>query len=141
VANRTASTPALLAEIRRRAAEGARFALLVPPEHGSDVHDWTQDEAADLVTEACREEVERVDCGADAAATIRQLVEDRHYDAIVLSTASEHHARWLHHDLPHRIQHLGVHVTVIPPEPNSWKPIEGFPPEWGPHVIHGPGAY
>src|SRR5215218_8875075 len=36
----------------------------------------------------------------------------------VTSTTS----RWLHHDLPKRIQELPVQVTVIPPEPNSWKP-------------------
>ena len=34
----------------------------------------------------------------------------------------EHHVRRLHHDLPKRIQELPVQVTVIPPEPNSWKP-------------------
>ena len=140
VANRTASTPALLAELGRRAGEGSRFALLVPPERGRDVHDWTPDEAKRLVERACRGDVERVECGEDAGATIRRLVEERHYDDIVVSTAPEHHARWLHHDLPHRIQHLGVRVTVIPPEP-GWGPIDGFPPEWMPRAVGGLGAY
>jgi hypothetical protein len=61
VANRTASTPALLAEIKRRAGSGERFALLVPPEKGSDVHDWTLEDATALVEKACGSEVECVD--------------------------------------------------------------------------------
>jgi hypothetical protein len=98
VANRTASTPALLEEVRRRSGAGARFDLMVPPERG-DLHDWTLDEAKQMIEKACRDEVECVETGHDA-----------------------------------------VQVTVIPPEPNSWKPIE-FPPEWGPHAVGGLGAY
>jgi hypothetical protein len=141
VANRTASLPALLEEVKRRAKAGARFALMVPPERGKDVHDWTHEEAAELVGEACRDDVELVEPGTDAAATIKQLVEEGRYDDIIVSTAEEHHVRWLHHDLPERIQHLGVRVLVIPPEPDAWKPIEGWPEQWAPHPVSGPGAY
>lgn len=140
VANRTASTPAMLDEVRRRSGAGARFDLMVPPERG-DLHDWTPDEAKQMLEEAWHGDVECIEAGDDAGATIRRLVDEARYDYILVSTAPEHHVRWLHHDLPKRIQELPVQVTVIPPEPHSWKPIEGFPPEWGPHPVGGPGAY
>jgi hypothetical protein len=140
VANRTASTPVLLAEVKRRAAGGATFALLIPAERGEHV-DWTPDDACRLLGEACGSEIERVDAGEDAGATIRDLIEEGRYAEILVSTAPEHHVRWRHHDLPHKVQHFGVPVMVIPPEPNSWAPIEGFPPEWSPHAVGGPGAY
>src|SRR4051812_35327725 len=99
VANRTASTPALLAEVGRRAASGERFALLVPPEKGSDVHDWTPEDATRLVEQACKSDVESIDCGSDAGAAIKELVDEERFAGIILSSAPEHHARWLHHDL------------------------------------------
>jgi hypothetical protein len=135
-----ASTSALLTEIKRRAGAGARFALMVPAESGKDA-DWTLDEAARLVGQACHSDVERVDCGADAAATITQLVEEGRYADILLSTAHEHHHRWLHRDLPHTVEKLGVAVTVIPPEPDKWEPIEGWPPQYSPHAVESFGAY
>jgi hypothetical protein len=49
-----------------------------------------------------------------------------------------HLERWRRHDLARRIGHLGVLVTVIPPEPERWGPIDGFPPEWVP--AESPGA-
>jgi hypothetical protein len=140
VANRTASTPALLTEIKRRAGAGASVALMVPSESGEG-GDWTPEEAARLVRQACHSDVERVDCGADAAATIKQLVEEGRYDAILLSTGHEHHHRWLHHDLPTTVEALDVDVTLIPPEPDKWEPIEGWPPQYSPHAIDSFGAY
>jgi hypothetical protein len=140
VANRTASTPALLTEIKRRAGAGTRFALMVPPESGTGT-DWTPDEAARLVGEACHSDLELVDSGDDAAATIKQDVEQGRYADILLSTAHEHHHRWLHHDLHHTVEKLGVAVTVIPPEPDKWEPIEGWPPQYSPHAVDSFGAY
>ena len=65
VANRTASTPAMLAEVHRR-RETCSFGVMVPPEAESD---WSAD--------------------------------DRH-------------------GLTDRVQHLGVAVTLIPPELGQW---------------------
>ncbi len=48
VANRTGSTPALLAEVHRRAGT-ARFGLMIPPEAE---HDWTLEDALRLVGRA-----------------------------------------------------------------------------------------
>ena len=142
VANRTASTPALLKELERRAAAGGTtFTLLIPPEKHADAHDWTQEDAVQMVGKACGGPVDCVDAGEDAGATIKRLVEERHVDAIVLSTEREHHTRWLHHDLPHRVEHLGVEVTVITPEAGWIGPMEDFPPEWSKHAVGAPGAY
>ena len=115
---------------------------MIPPEKGADHQDWTQEDAVEMVGGACGGPVDCVDAGEDAGATIKRLVEERHYDAILVSTAREHHARWLHHDIPHKVKHIGVDVLVIPPEPDHLgKPIEGFPDEWTPHAVGGPGAY
>jgi hypothetical protein len=92
VANRTASTPAMVAEVKRRAG-ACRFGLMVPPEAK---HDWSAEDALRLVGRA---------------------------------------ARWHHHKLPDRIQHLGVPVTVFPPNPDNWRPVHGFPPEWAPAAV------
>jgi hypothetical protein len=131
VANRTESAPQLLEEVGRRARLGCRVALMVPPERHPDAPDWTPEMAHDLMTRAAfGRPVTLVACGDDAAATIGALVERGECDSILLSTAREHHARWHRHDLPKRIEALGVPVTVIPPDPTGWSYSHGFPPEW-----------
>ena len=139
VANRTASTPALLAEIDRRRPTAAGFGLMIPPEANDKGGDWTEEDALRLVGRAAKSEVAAVEPGSDAAVTVHDLVADGTYTEIILSTVPEHHARWHHHKLPDRIQHLGVPVTVIPPEPDKWGPVAGFPDDWAPHAV-SPGA-
>ena len=78
VANRTESTPRLLEEIERRARDGCEIKLIVPPERHPDAPDWTPEDALELVERAANgRPVGLVDCGADAAATIGELVEQR----------------------------------------------------------------
>jgi hypothetical protein len=131
VANRTASTPALLAEVHRR-RETCRFGLMVPPEAESD---WSADDAARLVGRAAEQEVAAVEPGPNAAATIHDLVETGTYEEVILSTVPEHHHLWHRHGLTDRVQELGVRVTVIPPETANWAPVEGFPDDWTPKAI------
>ena len=119
VANRTASTPALLDEVSRRAASNARFTVLVPPEKGAGAVDWSADTAAEMVERAAGSEVARLDPGADALDTIHREMSEGNFDELIVSTAPEHLARWVHHDLPHRLRHLGIPVHVIPPEPDK----------------------
>jgi hypothetical protein len=135
VANRTASTPAMLAEVERRAKEGASFVLLIPPEGGHHAPDWTPADASRLLGRAAGRPVECIDAGEDAVATIHRMTEAEEVDALLVSTVAEHHARWFHHDLPHRVEQLGVPVTLIPPEPSKWGPVEGFPPDWVPSAV------
>jgi hypothetical protein len=139
VANRTASTPALLKQVEQRAHAGARFSLLIPPDTRHDTPDWSSEDAVALLERSCHDSVDTVDCGANAADTIHRVVAAGEYDQVIVSTLEEHHHLWFHHDLPARLTDLGIPVTVIPPEPQKWGPIEGFPPDWVPHAASPSG--
>jgi len=131
VANRTASAPQLLEEVKQRAPSCGQIALMVPPERHPDAPDWTPEDAQRLVGRAAGDQpVTLVDYGDDAAATIGALVERGECDEILLSTPPEHHEHWHRHTLPKRIQALGIPVTVIPPDPSGWASSHGFPTEW-----------
>jgi hypothetical protein len=138
VANSTASTPALLAEVQRRAKAGARFTLMIPPV-SDDQSDWTAEDARLLLGRACGAGVECIDAGPNPADTIHRAVAGGDCGEVIVSTRPEHHVLWFHHDLPARLSDLSVPVTVIPPEPDSWGPIEGFPPDWVPHAASPSG--
>jgi hypothetical protein len=118
VANRTASTHVLLDEVKRRAASGAEFTVLVPPEKGH-ADDWSEELAGELLGRAAGGSVARLDPGPDALDTIQAQIDQGNFDELLVSTAPQHLARWVHHDLPHRLLHLGTPVTVIPPEPDA----------------------
>ena len=116
VANRTESAPRLLKEVERRARDGCDFDLVVPPERHPDAPDWTAEEALALVERAAKgRSVRLVDCGADAAATIGDLVRQGECVEILLSTPPEHHPHWHRH---------------IPPDPTGWSYAHGFPEDW-----------
>ena len=119
VANRTGSTPDLLDEIGRR-RHTSRFTLVVPPPHGDGAaEDWTVEEAGELLHRSCLSDVEVLDPGADVFDTIHAAVGDGDFDAIIVCTREEHLRRLMHHDLVHRLRHLGLPVVVIPPEPGG----------------------
>jgi hypothetical protein len=132
VANRTASTPAMLAEVHRR-RETSRFGLMVPPEAQFD---WSLDDARRLVGRAAEQEIATVEPGPNAATTIHDLVDRGDYQEIIVSTVPEHHHLWHRHGLTDRVQTLGIPVTVIPPELNAWGPVEGFPQGWTPKEVN-----
>ena len=130
VANRTPSTPALLAEVGARARAGADFTVLIPPEK-TEHPDWTQEEAVRLLTGAAKRDVECLEAGPDPLDTIHGAVGKGEFDEIIVCTVPEHLARWVHHDLPHRLVHLGLPVCVIPPDrdvPDDLR--EGLPSGW-----------
>jgi hypothetical protein len=137
VANRTASTPALLAEVGARARAGARFTVLIPPEK-TDHPDWTYEEATRLLGRAADQDVDCLDAGPDALDTIHGAVDQGDFDEIIVCTVHEHLARWVHHDLPHRLEHLGLPVCVIPPDrdvPDDLR--EGLPTGWSYPTVSG----
>ena len=118
IANRTASTPMMLDEVAERARAGASFTLLIPPEHGHH-DDWSREDALELMKRAAGGEVASLDPGDDALDTVHRAVSDGQFDELIVCTAPTHLARWVHHDLPHRLQHLGLPVLVIPPDRKS----------------------
>ena len=117
VANRTAATPALLAEAARRAAEGGyRFTLLVPrPFWDADTEEAaiTLELAVPLLDEAAGSHVEGLIGAEDPYHAVAEAVEAGDYDEIIISTLPARISHWLHIDLPARVRRLGLPVTVI----------------------------
>ena len=117
VAHRTAATPLLLAEVRRRAHAGrCRITLLVPRPY------WEPDtEEAELVVElaipllesAAGQRVDYVIGDSDPVEAVRHLLAKTHVDEVIVSTLPQRVSHWLHRDVPSRLEALGLPVTVI----------------------------
>jgi hypothetical protein len=118
IANLTASTPKLLEEVTRRDLAGSRqFLLLIPPVPEHTHPDWTPEAALGLLNRAApHAQVQNLAAGADAMATLKRTVRERKVDEVIVSTVPVRLARWLRRDLPHRVEKLGLPVTVIPCE-------------------------
>jgi hypothetical protein len=128
VAHKTAATPALIEAVRERAARGpAVFTLLVPPispgiHRVTDPEDHRADEdakamlelACPLLSEAAGHEV-RGRIGSDPAplTSIEDAIHLEGYDEIIISTLPARVSRWLHLDLPHKLNGLGLPVTTV----------------------------
>jgi hypothetical protein len=126
VANRTAATPALLAAVRDRAAQGpARFTLLIPnTAHGLhrvvDPEDQEQTEAAQtlelalpLLEEAAGGHVEGLVGDPEPLAAIQDAIHLHGFDEIILSTLPKRVSKWLKLDLPSKAAGLGLPVTTV----------------------------
>ena len=117
VANRTAATPALLDEVRRRGSEGpCRFTLLVPrPFWDADTEESaiTLELAIPLLEDAAGGRVEGLVGAEDPFQAVTDALEAEPYDEIIISTLPARVSHWLHLDLPARVSRLGLPVTVI----------------------------
>jgi hypothetical protein len=117
VAHRTAATPQLLEQVRRRVAEGpCRFALLVPrPLWDPDTEEsaLTLELAIPLLEEAAGGRVEGIVGDTDPFHAVAGVLERDRYDEVIISTLPARVSHWLHIDLPARVQRLGVPVTVV----------------------------
>ena len=117
VANRTAATPALLAEVRRRAAEGpCHFTLVVPRafwDADTEESAITLELAIPLLEDAAGGRVEGLVGAEDPFLAITAALEAAPYDEIIVSTLPARVSHWLHIDLPARVQRLGLPVTVV----------------------------
>jgi hypothetical protein len=117
VANRTAATPALIDEVRRRASEApCRFALLVPRafwDPDTEESAITLELAIPLLDEAAGSHVEGLIGDSDPLVAVTGALENGDYDEIIISTLPARVSHWLHLDLPARVQRLGLPVTVI----------------------------
>jgi hypothetical protein len=115
VANRTATTPALLQEVERRARERATtFTLLIPDPPRSDHADWSPDVALALLERAAGGRVAMLRGGGEEPfEVVSRVVDEGDYDEIIISTLPPRFSRWLKRDLPRRVEELGLPVSVL----------------------------
>jgi hypothetical protein len=118
VAHRTAATPRLMDEVRRRAQAGpCRVTLLVPRPY------WDPDtEEAELVVELAVPLLEDAAGGHvdavigdsdDPTEAVRTFIAAQPVDEIIVSTLPQRVSHWLKRDVPSRLQALGLPVTVV----------------------------
>jgi hypothetical protein len=117
VAHRTAATPLLLNAVRARAARSpCTFTLLVPrPYWNPDTEEAevTLELAIPLLEEAVGAHVRGVIGDTDPFVAVREAVTSLGIDEIIISTLPARVSRWLRRDLPHRVEELGLPVTVV----------------------------
>lgn len=120
VAHRTAASPKLLAAVTERAASGpCRFTLLVPrPYWDPDTEEAaiTLELAIPLLDAAAGSHVQGIVGATDPYEAVRQTLEREKYDEVIVSTLPARVSRWLHLDLAHRIERLGMPVRVVTAE-------------------------
>jgi hypothetical protein len=123
VAHRTAATPRLLAEVRRRAQESAcRVTLLVPRPYwdpDTEEAELVIELAVPLLEEAAGGHVEAVVGDDDPVAAVREFLSTNAVDEIILSTLPQRVSHWLRRDVPSRLRTIGVPVTVVTAEQSA----------------------
>jgi len=117
VAHRTAATPRLLDEIRARSRRSAcEFTLLVPRPYWDPETEQaaaTLELAIPLLDDAAGAHVKGIIGDTDPFAAVEQAVERGGFEEVIISTLPARVSHWLRRDLPHRVQALGLPVTVI----------------------------
>ena len=125
VANQTAGGPELKREVRRRITEGqCVFRLVVPATPPSEHATWEEGEAREIARRRMESAVtEMRQMGADITGmvgdaspvlAINDALIEQPSDEIILSTLPPGLSRWLHRDLPHRVeQRFQLPVTTV----------------------------
>jgi hypothetical protein len=126
VANQTLGGTRLEEAVRERLADGpSRFHVLVPATVPQDHAVWTEGEARALAQQRLDAAMDRFrSMGAEVEGevgdenpllAIADVVREREFDEIILSTLPPGVSRWLRQDLPHRAERqfdLPVHHVV-----------------------------
>jgi hypothetical protein len=128
VAHKTAATPPLIEAVRERAQRGpCAFTLVVPKAaHGLhrvvDPEDQERDEAKHvldhalpLLSEAAGSKVEGMIGAHEPLNAIHDAVNIQGFDEIIISTLPARVSRWLHMDLPSKLNGLGLPITTVTP--------------------------
>ncbi|HYB30027.1 MAG TPA: hypothetical protein VEF89_25690 [Solirubrobacteraceae bacterium] len=117
MAHRTAATPLLLNAVRARAVRSACvFTLLVPRPYwdpDTDEASATLELAIPLLDEAAGGHVDGVIGDSDPFVAVRDAVTRLGIDEIIVSTLPARVSHWLRRDLPRRLQHFGLPITVV----------------------------
>jgi hypothetical protein len=117
VAHRTAATPRLLDEVRARAERSpCAFTLLVPRRYwdpDTEESAATLELALPLLEDAAGGHVEGLVGDSDPFVAVQQTLIRGSYDEIIISTLPARVSQWLRRDLPHRVEALGLPVTVV----------------------------
>ena len=117
VAHRTAATPLLLEQVRRRARAGpCTVTLLVPRPYwdpDTEEAEMVVELAIPLIEEAAGRRVDPVIGDSDPVEAVRQLLTATHVDEVIVSTLPQRVSHWLRRDVPSRLEALGLPVTVI----------------------------
>jgi hypothetical protein len=129
VANRTAATPKLLEAVRARAQrDPCAFTLLVPrPYWDPDTEEaaLTVELAVPLLEDAAGGHVDAIIGVDDPFVAVQQALEGGGFDEVIVSTLPERVSRWLRRDLPHRVEALGMPVTVVTADARRERPHAG----------------
>ncbi len=122
----TATSPDLLEALRQRASDGSvAFTVIVPAPAGTGGHEEGSHQAQESVAmlrEAGLEVDGRVgDC--DPMVAVVENWDPRKYDEVIVSTLPTSVSKWLHADLPQRIEkHTGALVTHVVARPSKPEP-------------------
>lgn len=117
VAHRTAATPLLLNAVRARARRSScSFTLLVPRPYwdpDTDEAGATLELAIPLLEDAAGGHVDGIIGDTDPFVAVRDAVTSIGIDEIIVSTLPARVSHWLRRDLPRRVEHFGLPVTVV----------------------------
>src|SRR4051794_2989762 len=128
VTDRITDAPDLIKEVRGHAANGpVAMRLLVPNPAPAEWHPTHPErrskamaaehvlrETLPALREAAGTQVDGfVSTRHDPMDAIEEQLHEGAADALVLAMPSRHLEGWLHADLPHRVRHLGLPVTVV----------------------------
>jgi hypothetical protein len=81
------------------------------------------EQALPLLSDAAGSQVEGIIGDPNPLSAIEDAVNAGEYDEIIISTLPRTVSRWLHLDLPHKAQGLGLPVTTVTPSAVAEKSV------------------